>query len=91
MAEHDVPFSIDSFIDKLLPHVSASGGWEQVGLRAVARSRRVPVPSFMCVASSFTRYVLTWAQMQAFEGRTESSLCRRYRQLYRTRIELQRV
>jgi hypothetical protein len=53
MPEHSVPITADDLVDKLLPHVSAPRGWEIVGRRALARSKRVPVPTFMCVGTAF--------------------------------------
>lgn len=52
MTECDVPFSVDDLVDKLLPHVSTRG-WEFIGRRALARSKRVAVPTFMYVAFEF--------------------------------------
>lgn len=59
MAEEDITFSIDSFVNSLASYMgpaqdygvtSSLRGWEIIGQRALARSRRVPVPVFMCVA-----------------------------------------
>ncbi|KAG2124852.1 Nse4 C-terminal-domain-containing protein [Suillus bovinus] len=38
---------VDDFIEKLAPVVCTFRGWEDIRHRAVAKSRHVPVPSFM--------------------------------------------
>lgn len=50
MLEHDTPFNIDDFVDKLVPVVSTTQGWEVIGWRALARSKRVPIATFMYVS-----------------------------------------
>jgi hypothetical protein len=62
MSTDDVPFSIDAFIDKLASYVNRESGngtlpnargWEYVGSKALAKSRRVPVPSMMYVTLTY--------------------------------------
>jgi len=43
----DTPFDINDFVDQLVPVVSTSQGWEVIGRRALARSKRVPIATFM--------------------------------------------
>jgi hypothetical protein len=59
MAEKDVLFNIDAFVDELATYVCPEGDsgqvskfqrWEHVGRRALAKSRRVPVPNFMYIS-----------------------------------------
>ncbi|KAG1765733.1 Nse4 C-terminal-domain-containing protein [Suillus placidus] len=56
MAADNDSFSLEEFVDKLVAHVHAEQdsdeypsmrGWEDIGRRALARSRRAPVPKFL--------------------------------------------